>query len=109
MVNIWLNGNFKMILQICLVWVFLVKPSIGTDDTELVQVQIIFRHGDRTPVQVYPNDPNIEAVWQKYGGLGQLTQTGMQQNYKYGFIRFLNGDFNVTEMNLLLSTLKASI
>lgn len=54
------------------------------EDTEPVLVQIVFRHGDRTPVTVYPNDPNKESIWQKYGGLGQLTQKGMQQHYDYG-------------------------
>ena len=53
-------------------------------DLDLVQVQIIFRHGDRTPVTIYPSDPYGESQWQKYGGLGQLTQTGMLQHFQYG-------------------------
>jgi hypothetical protein len=59
--------------------------SVKCDDTtKLVLLQIVFRHGDRTPVTVYPNDPNKASIWDKYGGLGQLTQRGMQQHYTYG-------------------------
>lgn len=48
----------------------------------------LFRHGDRTPVMTYPNDPYQEDAWQKYGGFGQLTQTGMSQHYEFGkFLR----------------------
>lgn len=54
------------------------------DETQLVLVQIVFRHGDRTPVGVYPTDPNNASVWKKFGGLGQLTQRGMQQHYAFG-------------------------
>lgn len=45
-------------------------------DTKLDLVQILFRHGDRSPVMAYPTDPYNETTWSKYGGFGQLTQIG---------------------------------
>ena len=44
----------------------------------------VFRHGDRTPVNTFVGDLYNETQWQKYGGYGQLTQTGMSQHYEYG-------------------------
>ncbi len=44
----------------------------------------IYRHGDRTPVDVYPNDVYNASFWDKYGGLGQLTQLGMWQHRQFG-------------------------
>ncbi|KAI6183198.1 Acid phosphatase 2, lysosomal, isoform CRA-b [Aphelenchoides bicaudatus] len=42
----------------------------------------VFKHGDRTPVAVWPNDPNQESTWAE--GLGQLTAEGFQQHVKLG-------------------------
>jgi hypothetical protein len=44
----------------------------------------IYRHGDRTPVGVYPNDAYNASIWNKYGGLSQLTQRGMKQHREFG-------------------------
>lgn len=71
-----------------LVLILLAQACRSVDETEIVQVQILFSDGDRTPLYLYPNDPYGEAVWQKYGGLGQLTQKGIQQLYQYGFKHF---------------------
>lgn len=73
---------------------------IAEEETTLEQVQIVFRHGARTPVITYPNDPYQEKYWKDYGGFGQLTQTGMLQHSSYGqFLRnryssFLNETYN---------------
>lgn len=40
----------------------------------------------------YPNDPYKESYWEKYGGFGQLTQTGMNQHYQFG--QFLRKTYN---------------
>lgn len=56
-------------------------------ETELQLVQILFRHGDRSPVMTYPNDLYNETKWAEFGGFGQLTQTGMNQHHNFG--RFL--------------------
>lgn len=74
------------------IFLFLISPlfarsrrsSITDEDTDLVLVQIVFRHGDRTPTSLYPNDPYGPTIWDKYGGLGELSQKGMQQHYAYG-------------------------
>ena len=75
---------------------YLAQASNAADpiETKLVLIQIVFRHGDRTPVVIYPNDIYNVTFWNKYGGLGQLTQTGMEQHYQYGrFLRELYADF----------------
>ncbi|CAD5231558.1 unnamed protein product [Bursaphelenchus xylophilus] len=43
---------------------------------ELILVQVLFRHGLRTPLEVYPTDPNLES-WPKE--LGGLTDEGREQ------------------------------
>ena len=53
-------------------------PINSNVDTKLELVQILFRHGDRSPVMAYPTDPYNETTWAKYGGFGQLTQTGIR-------------------------------
>lgn len=42
----------------------------------------IFRHGDRTPTETYPTDPNINYIWP--GGLGALTEKGSLEMYNLG-------------------------
>lgn len=85
----------KVLLLCPVILVLVLAQSVATaeDDTKLVLLQILFRHGGRTPTYVYPNDRYGEAPWKIYGGLGQLTQKGMQQHYAFGietvFISFL--------------------
>jgi hypothetical protein len=47
-------------------------------DGQLVLLHTIWRHGDRTPIKIWPNDPNQEESWPE--GLGQLTVVMFQTN-----------------------------
>ncbi|GFR10041.1 testicular acid phosphatase homolog [Trichonephila clavata] len=68
------------------------------DDSTLLFLQILFRHGDRAPLKLYPNDPNTEEAWPE--GLGQLTVLGKKQNYQVGkYLRFMYGDFITSDPN----------
>ncbi|VBB28880.1 unnamed protein product [Acanthocheilonema viteae] len=42
----------------------------------------LWRHGDRSPLAIYPNDPHKESIWPN--GIGELTEIGMQQLFKVG-------------------------
>ncbi|KAK0407127.1 hypothetical protein QR680_019015 [Steinernema hermaphroditum] len=49
---------------------------------ELVHVQAVWRHGDRTPARTYRNDPNQEDKWPL--PWGELTTRGMTEQYQQG-------------------------
>lgn len=52
-------------------------------DLEVKFVTVIYRHGDRTPVSPYPNDPHKDpSQWPV--GFGQLTVRGKQMQYELG-------------------------
>lgn len=65
----------------------------------VVMVNVLFRHGDRTPVNPYPLDPyRNSSYWST--GWGQLTTTGMQRHYELGgwlrrrYISLLTNDYS---------------
>lgn len=48
------------------------KNSSETNDYKLIFAHIIYRHGDRNPMESYPNDPyKDESFWKN--GFGALT------------------------------------
>ncbi|VDM72006.1 unnamed protein product [Strongylus vulgaris] len=66
----------------------LIPPTIASlvvDDMELVLVQVVWRHGDRSPTLTHPTDPLQEDYW-KFGGggWGQLSPIGMKQHFEFG-------------------------
>uniref|UniRef100_A0A915NVL9 acid phosphatase n=1 Tax=Meloidogyne floridensis TaxID=298350 RepID=A0A915NVL9_9BILA len=63
---------------------------------QLIFVQTIWRHGDRSPIYIYPNDPNKESAWPN--GFGELTTRGMIQQFNLG--KFL-GKRYIDELQLL--------
>ncbi|XP_074842213.1 prostatic acid phosphatase-like [Carettochelys insculpta] len=63
---------------------------------------VIFRHGDRTPVESFPTSLHKESEWPQ--GFGQLTKIGMQQQYELGqytrkrYSDFLNASYDRREI-----------
>ncbi|TKR89008.1 hypothetical protein L596_013172 [Steinernema carpocapsae] len=49
---------------------------------QLLQIQAIWRHGDRPPNDVYPTDPHKENAWPVK--FGELTPRGMWQHFQQG-------------------------
>uniref|UniRef100_F1KVM4 Acid phosphatase 11 n=1 Tax=Ascaris suum TaxID=6253 RepID=F1KVM4_ASCSU len=70
--------------------------SSRSSDNELLFVQAFWRHGDRTPNSICPNDPNNESTWPE--GLGQLTALGMSQQRLLGSLIY---EKYVNEMQFL--------
>ncbi|KAK5971904.1 Intestinal acid phosphatase, partial [Trichostrongylus colubriformis] len=57
----------------------------GAGDMELLLVQAIWRHGDRSPTKTFPKDPFQERNWTfGGGGFGQLSPLGMKQHMDLG-------------------------
>ncbi|XP_057314124.1 prostatic acid phosphatase-like [Hydractinia symbiolongicarpus] len=57
-----------------------------SDGKTLKMVHLVYRHGHRSPVAIYPNNPYQENVWPD--GLSRLTQIGMNMEYDLGkFLR----------------------
>jgi lysosomal acid phosphatase len=59
---------------------FFILSAVTAD--QLLLVQSLFRHGDRTPTGTYPTDPYQESFWPV--SWGQLTTLGMQQHFEQG-------------------------
>jgi hypothetical protein len=97
---------FKLSFIIIILSFVSIKCNNTQFETNLELVQILFRHGDRTPVNIYPNSINKASVWEKYGGLGQLTQTGMKRHFNYGlylksiYKNFLSDHYDRREVNV---------
>ncbi|XP_071040528.1 lysosomal acid phosphatase isoform X2 [Parasteatoda tepidariorum] len=66
---------------------------------------MLYRHGDRAPIELYPNDPNPSSAFPL--GLGALTLLGRKQHFGLGkFFRTIYKDFktsNPLEINVVSS------
>uniref|UniRef100_A0A7E4V8L6 acid phosphatase n=1 Tax=Panagrellus redivivus TaxID=6233 RepID=A0A7E4V8L6_PANRE len=76
-----------------------------TPSDELIFVQAIWRHGDRSPTETFPNDTYQEKDWPQ--GWGQLSALGMQQHVDLGqnlrkryvdTLKFLSGEYKNHEV-----------
>jgi hypothetical protein len=65
--------------------------SLTAPPETLRQVNVLYRHGDRSPTAIYPLDINKESVaWPD--GLGWLTNIGKNQQYQLG--QYLKGRYD---------------
>ncbi|XP_031337579.1 venom acid phosphatase Acph-1-like [Photinus pyralis] len=82
-----------LICVFCVVGAHPNQTACFTD--ELILLNVLFRHGDRTPdaVEMYPNDPyNDESFFVE--GFGQLTKKGKNREYHIGrSLRQMYGEF----------------
>ncbi|CAL1300915.1 unnamed protein product [Larinioides sclopetarius] len=75
--------------------------SVKEENTTLLLVQTLSRHGDRAPSRLYSPDPNSAAHWPE--GLGKITLLGRKQQYAVGkFLRSMYKDFVTSNPNEVL-------
>lgn len=91
------------------------KSWTSNDQTILRHVQIVFRHGDRTPVWVEPPEPYYEKHKYWPQGFGQLTKQGKAKAYRLGqllrkyYSDYLGWRFSVQEVFIRSSALDRCI
>uniref|UniRef100_A0A8D0BTT1 acid phosphatase n=1 Tax=Salvator merianae TaxID=96440 RepID=A0A8D0BTT1_SALMN len=86
-------------------------PAIFEDLSAGIQfiflIKSIYRHGDRSPIEIYPNSLHNESDWPQ--GFGQLSTIGMQQQYALGqyikkrYANFLSPRYKREEILVLSS------
>ncbi|XP_055336689.1 prostatic acid phosphatase-like [Paramacrobiotus metropolitanus] len=88
--------RFRIWTTLCILFsLILTVISVDVVD-DLRLVHIVFRHGDRAPLNVYKSDPYGVKIWK--GGLGKLTNKGTKQLYEMGkffkprYSRFLDAE-----------------
>ncbi|KAK2192326.1 hypothetical protein NP493_33g00034 [Ridgeia piscesae] len=95
----WLPATWRRLTAAVTMLLHLV--SAQTSDS-LTLVNVLYHHGDRSPLRAYPTDPYQEKAWAH--GFSQLTEVGVQQQYDLGvFLRnryqhFLNKSYHVHEL-----------
>ncbi|XP_076762931.1 venom acid phosphatase [Xylocopa sonorina] len=92
-----LSFNDRRRSSICIIVALAAIIGVTAVHAELKLVNVIFRHGDRTPDDTdderYPNDPYLNDDFFPWGR-GQLTNNGKMREYALGqFLRSKYGDF----------------
>lgn len=83
---------FLKILSLALCSSFVAGQNPPSETEQLVHLNIVYRHGDRAPVALYPNDKNNGSFWAR--GLGELTKRGCQMHHTMGnLLKKHYGDF----------------
>ncbi|XP_072931174.1 prostatic acid phosphatase-like isoform X2 [Epargyreus clarus] len=63
--------------------VFVTVLSLSLGDETVRHAAVVYRHGDRTPVDTYPTDPyRDQSLWPEK--FGQLTNIGKSQHFAFG-------------------------
>lgn len=60
------------------------SPSAADEGGKLVFATILYRHGDRTPIDPYPSDPYKSPTFWNHTRWGQLTNEGKRQHFDLG-------------------------
>ncbi|CAH0548761.1 unnamed protein product [Brassicogethes aeneus] len=76
-----MTGSLALVLVILIG--FSNAKKVKDNDDKLIAVALMFRHGDRTIITTYPNDPYKDLkYWPE--GFGQLTNDGKKRHYHLG-------------------------
>jgi lysosomal acid phosphatase len=77
--------------------------ALDSDIQGLRLISVVFRHGERTPINPYPTDPYKDRKYWPIG-FGQLTDKGKERHYELGqwlrnrYSGFLNEQYNTDEI-----------
>lgn len=86
-------------MKIFILTIFILYLTDASSEiSQLRHVHVIFRHGDRSPMQIFPTDSNQLDKWPD--GLGQLTRKGIREHFQLGsWLRRRYNDFLGRQMN----------
>ncbi|KAI6222767.1 Sidoreflexin [Aphelenchoides besseyi] len=83
------------------------------ETSDLIFVQTIWRHGDRSPIWVGKNDANVETTW--LNGFGQLSPEGVNQHIRLGkklrarYSQFISPEYKSEEIYVRSSDVNRTI
>ncbi|KAL3265838.1 hypothetical protein HHI36_010034 [Cryptolaemus montrouzieri] len=103
--------NIKLECALFSVVVNLIMSTVceKSNSDELLALTVVHRHGDRTPIVFYPNDPYKDSSIWNGTAAGDLTNVGKQQMYELGkwmrarYDNFLSKTYHKKEIYVLSS------